>query len=626
MSTTLIIERPRTEASEAPVAIAPPPPSPRKANHRLLLWTVPLLLAPCMYLSVQALSRTERALAVQVPRSRVVTYALEPRGRLKFPIEPNTDVLRFGVRAFARSALSPSPHPIRMVFEARGAARARTESVEVPLSGLEEHATAEDPALSVGDSSPINIDVRDIGAGELTLTLDSVGEADGVLVRAHRREVDARGGVLWSKLAPLSDDTHGLTPRTLAVARSQPIPSQLVRGTLGTFAVSGDERVAGTARGPNTIVARAASSADAVVTMVLRSSVHGEQMIAGVGQVVAELASEEQADFEVASEADEPIALDAADGGSVSLGRSLRYFRSADDRPVLLDAGAEPLVLQVHARRPVARASDAPVDIALVSTITPRSRRPANTLLLCATRERSRFDRYQDSSGELAPSEAAVFHLLVPAHSRLALQPREGELDLSLSELDPRASEQPQDEIADPFARKLGFETRWPSNVADFDANTGLVFVSPKLVIGAEPPAPQFAMAYVKRPPRALAMERGGKWFVRADRPIDVRVSGKRPLVLPIRLFAERASNEPVRIEIDGGHPRRRSLASVQRVTTNRSVMLDGMIKTYVMLGDDLVAGRHRLAFVTDSNTVVWVQLPWMQPHAPRWISGSFGL
>jgi hypothetical protein len=90
-------------------------------------------------------------------------------------------------------------------------------------------------------------------------------------------------------------------------------------------------------------------------------------------------------------------------------------------------------------------------------------------------------------------------------------------------------------------------------------------------------------------------------------------------------LFAERASDSPVRIEIDGGQPRRRAMATVEHVTNNRSVTLDGIAKTYVILGDDLIAGRHKIAFTTDAHTVLWVQLPWLEPNAPRWISGSFG-
>lgn len=623
MNATLTVERPRTAAvSDAPVAVTPPPVR-RKVKHGRLLWIVPLLLSPFMYVSVQALSRTEEALAIQVQRSRVVTYGLEPRGRLTFPIEPNTDVMRFVARAFSRTGLPPAPHAARIVFEIRGAARTRTERVEVPLSGLVQHAIAEDPELSVGDASPINIDVHESGEGRLTLTLEDVGDADGLLVRAYGR--DAEGGALWHKLAPLGGETRSVTSRTLVLARSQPTPSQPVRGALGTFEVSGDERVTGIARGPNTIVARAANSTGAVVTMVLRSTLHGEQTIAGVGQVVADLAPDEQAEFEVASEVDEPIALDAADGGGVSLGRSLRYFRCTADRPVRIDVGAEPLVLQVHARRPVARSSADPVDIALVSTITRPSRKSTSTLL-SATRTRSRFDRYEDAYGDLAPTEAAVFRLLVPARTSLALNPREGEVDLSLSELDPDAPLQSQNELADPSARKIGFETRWPSNAGDFDANTGLMHVSPKFAWSVEPPAPTLAMAYVMRPRRALAIQREGKWFVRADRPIDVRVSGTQPLVLPMRLFAERAGGAPVRIEIDGGHPRRRALGTVQHVTTNRSVTLDGIVKTYVILGDDLTAGRHQIAFTTDADTVLWVQLPWMVPNAPRWISGSFDL
>ena len=637
MNATVSAELPGSAAaSDAPGAVTSPPriaavsdapvavtllPLPREVRHRRLLWIVPLLLSPFIYFSVQALSRTEDALAIQVQRSRVVTYALEPHGRLTFPIEPDTDVMRFVARAFSRTELPPAPHAARIVFEIRTAARTRTESVALPLSGLVQHAIAEDPELSAGDSSPINIDVHDSGEGSLTLTLEDVGEADGVLVRAFGRE--AQGGALWRKLAPLSDETRSVTSRTLALAPSQPT-SQPVRGTLGTFEVSGDERVTGIARGPNTIVARAANCSDAVVTMVLRSALHGKQAIAGVGQVVADLAPDEQAEFEVTAEGDERIALDAADGGGVSLGRSLRFFRSASNRPVQVDVGAEPLVLQVHARRPVARSSDAAVDIELESTITQPSRRSASSLLT-ATRARSRFDRYEDTDGELAPTEAAVFRLLVPARTRLALSPPEGELDLSLSELDPRASVQPQDELASPRARKIGFETRWPSNVADFDANTGLMHVSPKFALNLEPPEPTLPMAYVMRPRRALAIQREGKWFVRADRPIPLRISGKQPLVLPIRLFAERASDAAVRIEIDGGHPRRRDLGSVEHVTNNRSLTLDGIVKTYVILGDDLLAGRHTIAFTTEPRSMLWVQLPWMEPNAPRWISGSFG-
>ena len=623
MNATLIVARPRTATvRDAPLAVMPPPLR-RKAKHVRLLWIAPLLLSPFMYLSVQALSGTQDALAIQVQRSRVVTYALERRAGLTFPIEPNTDVMRFVARAFSRKGLRPAPHAARIVFEIRGSARTRSESVAVPLSGLVQHANAEDPELSVGDASPINIDVHDSGEGTLTLTLVDVGDADGLLVRAYGR--DAQDGASWRKLAPLSDDTRSLASRTLALARSQPPASQPVRGTLGTFTVSGDERVAGIARGPNTIVARAADSAGAVVTMVLRSTVHGEQTIAGVGQVVADLAPDEQAEFEVASQGEEPIALDAADGGSVSLGRSLRYFRCTVERPVRIDAGAEPLVLQVHARRPVPRACTDPVDIALVSTIARHSRRSASALL-SATRARSRFDRYEDADGELAPTQAAVFRLLVPARTSLTLKPRQGELDLSLSELDPRAPAQPQNERADRTSHKLGFEPRWPSNAADFDANTGLVHVSPKFVLDVEPPPPTLAMARARRPRRALAIQREGKWFVRADRPIGIRVSGKQPLVLPIRLFAERASDAPVRIEVDGGRPHRRAFASVQRVTTNRSVTLDGIVKTYVILGDDLVAGRHKISFASDAQNQLWVHLPWTEPNAPRWISGRFGL
>src|SRR5262249_17021451 len=106
---------------------------------------------------------------------------------------------------------------------------------------------------------------------------------------------------------------------------------------------------------------------------------------------------------------------------------------------------------------------------------------------------------------------------------------------------------------------------------------------------------------------------------------IPFRFSGKQPLVLPIRLFAERATDAPVRIEIDGGHPRRRALGTAQHVTTNRSVTLDGIVKTYVVLGDDLVAGRHQIAFATEPPSTVWVELAWMERNAPRWISGSFG-
>lgn len=625
MNATLTVERPRTAAaSDAPAALAPSLPPPRqKVKHGRLFWVVPLLLSPCMYWSVQALSRTQDALAIQVQRSRVVTYALAPRGRLTFPIEPNTEVMRFVARPFSRTGLTPAAPAARISFEIRGAARTRIERVEVPLSGVSQHAIAEDPELSVGDSSPISIDVHDSGEGRVTLLLENAGDTAGLLVRAYARDVD--GGELWRKLAPLADPAHGVTSRTLSLTRSQPTETRPVRGTLGTFEVSGDERVTGVARGPNTIVARAPNSSDAVVTMVLRSALHGQQTIAAVGRVVAELAPDEQVEFEVASSGDEPIALDAAAGGSVSLGRSLRFFRAASDRPVRIDVGAEPLVVQVHARRPVARSSDEPVDIALVSAITQPSRKATRTLL-SATRSRSRFDRYQDAGGELAPTEAAVFRLLVPARSRLELKPQEGELDLSLSELDPRAPLQPPAERADASARKLGFETRWPSNAADFDAKTGLVHVSPKFSLHVEPPAPTLPMAYVTRPRRALAVQRDGKWFVRADRPIDLRVSGKQPLVLPIRVFAERASDAPVRIQIDGGHPRRRNHGAVQRITTNRSVTVDGIVKTYVILGDDLTPGRHQLSLTTEAGTALWVQLPWMEPKTPRWISGSFGL
>jgi hypothetical protein len=249
---------------------------------------------------------------------------------------------------------------------------------------------------------------------------------------------------------------------------------------------------------------------------------------------------------------------------------------------------------------------------------------------------RSRVDRYEDARAELAPTEPATFRVLVPARARLALRPLEGDIDLSLAELDPRAVHEPRT-IADPAPRavapdqddaagKLGFETRWPSNAGQFDgAFTGLVHAAPRFAVQdptAVPTTP--AMAHLTRDRHAPAIQRGGRWFVRADRPFDVLVSGKDPVILPVRLYA--AQPTTVRIEIDGGHPQRRAAASVQRVTTNRSVVLAGGVKTAVMLGDDLTEGRHRITFVADPGTVLWVRLPWKAIPRPRWISGNFNL
>src|SRR5262249_39070589 len=102
--------------------------------------------------------------------------------------EPNTDLLRFVVSPYRhRTPLDTTPHKTKVTVEGVGT-RSRREVFELLLPGLRTHLTPEDAELQLGDPIAFSFDVHDLDIGQATLTLDEIDGAEGIVVRAYRRE------------------------------------------------------------------------------------------------------------------------------------------------------------------------------------------------------------------------------------------------------------------------------------------------------------------------------------------------------------------------------------------------------------------------------------------------------
>src|SRR5262249_7937786 len=99
-----------------------------------------------------------------------------------------TDVIRVGAHAAAKGTLVLRPHVAKMTVTARGDKGVRTEQVTLTAPGTRSRVTPEESGIQLGDPVGFNVDVHAIGMGEMTLSLDDVEGADGLLVRVYRRE------------------------------------------------------------------------------------------------------------------------------------------------------------------------------------------------------------------------------------------------------------------------------------------------------------------------------------------------------------------------------------------------------------------------------------------------------
>lgn len=644
------------------------PSLPRRPRWLLLASVLAMALA--VVFAVREVSRSERTLAAEGARAvRVVMYELGPGTEFRVPLEPDTDVVRIVVHATRRGSLAREGHAVRLEVGLDGTLGSRTEELVLRAPGSTERVTPEDHELTVGDPLGVNIDVNGIGTGALTLSLAAIEGADRLLVRVYRREAlhsfdalrrratidDAKHerfarrageidwldlepseqaalvGSRWRKVGALGDAS--LVARAVALAPPPPVRPSVDDVALGTLFLRPAESAAVVAHGPTVITARATGRASAHLV----ATVHGEdgslRMVEGRGEITVATEAGRVAGVEIATDEPQAVALFASEPSRVAMPEIARYWRATPERPAVVAAGAEPIVLRVSARRPVPRSGAKEVSFAVDVNVTAGASPPAPTRRAITTK-RSEVDRYEGRDPELAPSERAVFYVLVPAGGVAQLTPVDGAVDLHLAELDPRAAPQvtPPHAVSPRVHETAGSEwegwvARRPSNAPAFPlgAEIAVRIAQRLLVVPIAPKAERPPVRFARPPGPTLRHE--GALFVPASASFAFELPGDGPVTLPMRVFASRRAEVVARID-DAAPRRRANAAAFERITLPRTIAFDGAIRTAVVLGDDLEAGRHVLTFSSAPDVEVWVHLPWKEraPRAvgARWISGDF--
>jgi hypothetical protein len=667
------------------------PREPGARRLRLGLLLLPLLLGG-LVLAVREVAHVEKALAAEGERvQRVVVYEIAIDGELHAQIGPGTDVVRLVFHALRRQGpLDPQRHAAHVRIRARGLRGELQEDVTLALPGTTARVAPEDGALALGDPLSINLDLHGVGAGELLVSLIGLEGADAVAVRMYRRDVIS-GDALTERLEGMDDvarmhvalhvgeiafvDAEPDEQRVLLAERWHKLPA--TRGTgapLRTLAVAltrasdtseadalndlaelpaapvpddvvellGFERASWLVHGPCSLRLAAVDDPKAELRAQVRDAEGAVRTLVGAGELSFAVEEGRLASVEAMRAGPGRLALHAQGDGAVEPAAHAIAWRTTPARPLFVDAGTSDLVLRVSARRPLARASLGDFEIALDASIESGGDAPAQraSTTLRATRPRAPFDRYEGPSPLEAPTESAVFHVLVPAGARVRLAPREGEIDLALAELDPEAPPRPtptfpvergwKPTVESGGTTAPGYAPRRPTNADALPADARIVVHLPRRLV--ELPTPPLAAPSwrVDRPASATTLTLAGRIFEPETATYEIEIPGTRePLVLPVRLYATTSMSLVARI--DGGEPRRLTVGFADAVTTARAFSVDGEVRGVVVLGDDLAPGPHTLRFETAPGEHAWIHLPWAAkprapgspPRPPHWIEGD---
>lgn len=653
-------------------------PATREIGVRRFRWgmlLLPLVVAALVF-GVREVSRVEKVLAAEGARAqRVLVYELAPGAELEVPIEPGTDVFRIAVHAMQHEALSPQPHVVHLTVIANGATGTRVDDLAFEVPGTTLRVNPEDEGIVVGDPETVNVDVHGVGTGRLRIIVDGIEGADAALVRVYRRDelvakqlqrrqdmldalermhVARRLGEIdwdtldedeqsaflsarWRKVAALAD--KGLVTHAIALApKPARVEPEVDTPAIATADLRGDEKLAFVAHGPTTVLARADGDSESMVTALVRKYDGSTETKAATGEISIDVPLGASLAFEIERSTPGVLSLRASDPTRIEPSTHAIGWRATPQLPAIVKAGTRSIVLRVTARRPVPRNTEEKAMIVLDATITPSNGTP-QTQMLEAERARSPFDRYEARTPAEAPTTSAVFFLLVPAGATATLAPEGGPLDLSLSELDPEAaprrvlswdahaSPPPVDEIGD--VAWGGFLPRRPTNWASFAPAAHVTIRIPHRFVDHPTPITKAPPFRTRRPEAIAVRVLEGMTFDPTSVTFEVDVPGGEPLVLPVRLLAD----EPMDVvaTIDGETIDRLHLGAAQRITTARLIAVKGQVKSIVVLGDDLVAGKHTLAFATPEGKHAWVHLPWVPkprppqapPPDPHWIEGD---
>lgn len=627
---------------------------------------------------VERISAIDRVLAAEGARAvRASAYEL-PTGRsLAVPIEPDTDVVRFVVSPYRSNApLEPTPRHVKMELEGRGDRR-RREIVELDLPGIRTHLSAEDSDLHVGDPLAFSFDVHDLGVGDATLTLREASGADGILVRAYRREHlgeadtafrkqsldlaekdrlatwawepgwneladverDQVLSIRWRKIGATRVGAGQLRSRVVAFSPPPSKPPALRAGALlGTMSVRKEERVTVLASGGAIVRAEAAPGIH--LRAVLRAIDGTERSFDGDG--VLEVSAPAGAfvyAIEWWSDEEAIVGFRATEPGLIEwLGRtSAVRLRGSKAVEIISPDGAR--AIRVGVRRPLPRASSVAITAVTVRVDVDDAAGKRTSRVFRADVSKSRVDRYDGDDPPETPTDPATFYVRLPKGGRAIMASADGApVDLTLFELDPELGPEPLETRAMsaelPSFRIAGTHTwdgwvpRQPSNVGVFTAEDRPLLRIGRTIVPRPSPPPSFgplapAIAHVKHNVTSL-VEKDGKRFDAIDAPFEIDPDAPRPLFVPIVVHAEEAVHVDVDLVLDSKTSLRSGLS--EYLTHGRSVdVLPGNTRTTFTIGDDVPTGHHRLR-ITSTSKKLSVLLPWASTRAfgPRWIGGGF--
>lgn len=664
-------------------------PTTREVGVRPVRWSLLALplLAVGLVFAVREVSRVERVLAAEGSRAqRVIVYEVRPGGEVRVPIEPGTEVFRVVAHAMKKGTLADAPHEAHIVFTATGDKKSHTDEVKFVAPGTSSRVTAEDATMVVGDPIAINVDAHGLGTGELKIALKSVKDADAILVRVYRREhlddktiadrparLRAEGkwrlahhagevdwdelepseqslllGARWRRVAALPNANKGLVTHAVAVAGPQS-KSGIVETdpALLSYDVRADEKIALIAKGKTSIRARADGDAESRVIALVRHYDGRVLTVEGKGEVTVEVPNDEEVGVELTRATPGVLSMRATDPSKIEPSSHASAWRTQKDRPLVVKAGNDPLILRLSARRPVPRNANETFSIVLDATITAPdgfqtvATKGGESIMLHAERTRSIYERYDGKQPEAAPTSSAVFHVLVPAKGTLTLTPTEGQVDVSVSELDPEATPRPVPAYASdkpwPAVQKVGdsdwggYVARRPSNFTAFEsiADGRVVVRLPHRLVPIKEPETKAPDFHVKRPDSTEAITHNKRLFDPTTAQFEIDVPAGEALVLPVRAFAHEKMD--LVAKLDGNVIDRRTMGAAERVTTARKFTVEDEVRTIFVIGDEVTPGKHLLTFEPPAGKKAWIHLPWTAkprlpgapPPDPHWIEGD---
>jgi hypothetical protein len=666
-------------------------PQIRKFRGRLYVGATLTVLAlgVVAYAAVKYLSVVEPMLAAEgANAARAIVYEMPPGAVIQIPIEPRTDLLRFVIHAYGKEDMALTPHTARLQLDLKGDKKQRKEEIKADLPGLRSRVTPEKATMGVGDPMPFEVDVHDVGVGTLTVKLAEIAGADGLLVRAYRREqlseaeVALRDTALdrekkndlaqwtwelgwdeltaperatllqarWRRLGALRGATADLKSTTIAIApppvrESPPTREEL----LGRVALRGDERIAMIVHPAVTV--RFLSDEATVLTATSRDIENKTETKSSAGSVEVG-PFDGMRSIELAAARDVLLEVRSANAAETEWVGWSNVYRVGANRPVVIDSPDADRVVRVSVRKAMPRNDPGVAKMAVAVDMWGVG--PNIVSRWNAEKPRSRVDRYEDYDSIEAPSERAYFFLAMPRGEHARVSSVDGTpLDISLAELDTTFAPMPMPIrppdspapliIAEVEDAKTPWVPRRPSNISAFDETTRKVVRTAHWFAPAPPPPPPntVPLAHLKhtdvdrtmRP--SLVPGQPEKIFDGIAKPFDVDDDPRRPLFVPITAEFDSPTKITVRVERDPAYKMKPGLFSRWTMPRTMDVGPKEMRATFV-IGDDVpVGGKLRLRITADSKPVTTgrdkrghqlVLLPWASNRAvgPRWLQGAF--